>query len=82
MCAITADCVKRSANAHLASRQQRPIEEATTPVARRAEAYAEGTSRRSGRAETEAIPFFERAIALDRRFALPNDAVEPVRGPG
>jgi eukaryotic-like serine/threonine-protein kinase len=46
------------------------IEEATTPSLDALKAYTEATTRRAAGRETEAIPFFERAIALDARFAL------------
>jgi serine/threonine protein kinase/Tfp pilus assembly protein PilF len=46
------------------------IEEATTPSLDALKAYTEATTRRASGRETEAIPFFERAIALDPRFAL------------
>jgi tetratricopeptide (TPR) repeat protein len=47
-----------------------PIEEVTTPSLDALKAYTEGAARRASGREIEAIPFFERAIALDQRFAL------------
>ena len=54
----------------IAARYNVTIEEATTPSLDALKAYTEGTTRRASGRETEAIPFFERAIALDPRFAL------------
>ena len=43
-------------------------------------AYTEGTQRRAAGRETEAIPFFERAIALDSRFALAYTTLSSLYG--
>jgi tetratricopeptide (TPR) repeat protein len=43
-------------------------------------AYTEGTTRRATGRETEAIPFFERAIALDPRFALAYTTLSTLYG--
>jgi eukaryotic-like serine/threonine-protein kinase len=56
------------------------IEEATTPSLDALKAYTEGTTRRAGGRETEAIPFFERAIALDPRFALAYTTLSTLYG--
>ncbi len=56
------------------------IEEATTPSLDALKAYTEGTTRRATGRETEAIPFFERAIALDPRFALAYTTLSTLYG--
>ena len=56
------------------------IEEATTPSLDALKAYTEGTTRRASGQETEAIPFFERAIALDPRFALAYTTLSTLYG--
>ena len=56
------------------------IEEATTPSLDALKAYTEGTTRRATGRETEAIPFFERAIALDSRFALAYTTLSTLYG--
>jgi serine/threonine protein kinase/Flp pilus assembly protein TadD len=56
------------------------IEEATTPSLDALKAYTEGTTRRASGRETEAIPFFERAIALDPRFALAYTTLSTLYG--
>jgi tetratricopeptide (TPR) repeat protein len=43
-------------------------------------AYTEGTQRRAAGRETDAIPFFERAIALDPRFALAYTTLSTLYG--
>ena len=62
------------------ARHNVPIEEATTPSLDALKAYAEGTQRRAAGRETDGIPFFERAIALDSRFALAYTTLSSVYG--
>jgi eukaryotic-like serine/threonine-protein kinase len=62
------------------ARHNVPIEEATTPSLDALKAYTEGTMRRAAGRETEAIPFFERAIALDTRFALAYTTLSSLYG--
>ena len=57
-----------------------PIEEATTPSMDALKAYTEGIQRRAAGRETDAIPFFERAIALDSRFALAYTTLSSLYG--
>jgi tetratricopeptide (TPR) repeat protein len=57
-----------------------PIEEATTPSLDALKAYTEGAARRAAGRELEAIPFFERAISLDRRFALAYTTLSTLYG--
>jgi tetratricopeptide (TPR) repeat protein len=56
------------------------IEEATTPSLDALKAYTEATTRRASGRETEAVPFFERAIALDPRFALAYTTLSTLYG--
>jgi serine/threonine protein kinase/tetratricopeptide (TPR) repeat protein len=62
------------------ARHNVPIEEATTPSMDALKAYTEGTQRRAAGRETDAIPFFERAIALDPRFALAYTTLSTLYG--
>jgi serine/threonine protein kinase/tetratricopeptide (TPR) repeat protein len=62
------------------ARHNVPIEEATTPSMDALKAYTEGTQRRAAGRETDAIPFFERAIALDPRFALAYTTLSSLYG--
>jgi serine/threonine protein kinase/tetratricopeptide (TPR) repeat protein len=62
------------------ARHNVPIEEATTPSMDALKAYTEGTQRRAAGRETEAIPFLERAIALDPRFALAYTTLSTLYG--
>ena len=62
------------------ARHNVPIEEATTPSLDALKAYTEGTTRRAAGRETEAIPFFERAISLDPRFALAYTTLSSLYG--
>jgi serine/threonine protein kinase/tetratricopeptide (TPR) repeat protein len=62
------------------ARHNVPIEEATTPSMDALKAYTEGTQRRAAGRETDAIPFFERAIALDKRFALAYTTLSSLYG--
>jgi serine/threonine protein kinase/tetratricopeptide (TPR) repeat protein len=62
------------------ARHNVPIEEATTPSMDALKAYTEGIQRRAAGRETEAIPFFERAIALDPRFALAYTTLSSLYG--
>ena len=57
-----------------------PIEEATTPSLDALKAYTEAAARRAAGAELDAIPFLERAIALDRRFALAHTTLSTLYG--
>jgi eukaryotic-like serine/threonine-protein kinase len=56
------------------------IEEATTPSLDALKAFTEGTTRRAAGDEIGAIPFFERAIALDGRFALAHATLSTLYG--
>jgi tetratricopeptide (TPR) repeat protein len=81
MGAITADLREALGESRTSlARHNVPIEEATTPSLDALKAYAEGTSRRAAGRETEAIPFFERAIALDPRFALAYTTLSSLYG--
>jgi eukaryotic-like serine/threonine-protein kinase len=62
------------------ARHNVPIEEATTPSLDALKAYTEGAARRAAGRELEAIPFFERAINLDRRFALAYTTLSALYG--
>ena len=62
------------------ARHNVPIEEATTPSMDALKAYTEGIQRRAAGRETDAIPFFERAIALDARFALAYTTLSSLYG--
>jgi eukaryotic-like serine/threonine-protein kinase len=62
------------------ARHNVPIEEATTPSLDALKAYTEGAARRATGAELEAIPFLERAIALDPRFALAHTTLSTLYG--
>ncbi len=62
------------------ARHNVPIEEATTPSMDALKAYTEGIQRRAAGRETDAIPFFERAIALDPRFALAYTTLSSLYG--
>jgi serine/threonine protein kinase/tetratricopeptide (TPR) repeat protein len=56
------------------------IEEATTPSLEALKAYTEGTARRAAGEELDAIPFLERAITLDPRFALAHATLSTLYG--
>ncbi|CAN5644959.1 hypothetical protein BH24ACI4_BH24ACI4_03810 [soil metagenome] len=62
------------------ARHNVPIEEATTPSLEALKAYTEGASRRAAGAEIDSLPFFERAIALDARFALAYTTLSTIYG--
>ena len=62
------------------ARHNVPIEEATTPSLDALKAFTEGTTRRATGREIESIPFFERAISLDKRFALAYTTLSSVYG--
>lgn len=62
------------------ARHNVPIEEATTPSLEALKAYTEGAARRAAGADLDAIPFFERAIALDPRFALAQTTLSAIYG--
>ncbi|HEU4701143.1 MAG TPA: protein kinase, partial [Conexibacter sp.] len=62
------------------ARHNVPIEEATTPSLEALKAYTEGTARRAAGAELDAVPFLERAIALDSRFALAHTTLSALYG--
>ncbi len=62
------------------ARHNVPIEEATTPSLDALKAYTEGAARRAAGNELEAIPFFERAIQLDSRFALAYTTLSTLYG--
>ena len=56
------------------------IEEATTPSLEALKAYTVGVSRRASGDELASIPFFERAIEFDDRFALAYTTLSSVYG--
>ena len=62
------------------ARHNVPIEEATTPSLDALKAYTEGAARRASGAELDAIPFLERAIQLDPRFALAHTTLSTLYG--
>jgi eukaryotic-like serine/threonine-protein kinase len=62
------------------ARHNVPIEEATTPSLDALKAYTEGVARRAAGSELEAVPFFERAISLDPRFALAYTTLSSLYG--
>jgi eukaryotic-like serine/threonine-protein kinase len=57
-----------------------PIEDATTPSIEALKAYTEGVARRAEGMELDAIPFFERAIAIDPQFALAYTTLSSLYG--
>jgi tetratricopeptide (TPR) repeat protein len=57
-----------------------PIEQATTPSLDALKAYTLGIQQRSRGAEIESIPFFQRAIELDRGFASAYTMLSTVYG--
>jgi tetratricopeptide (TPR) repeat protein len=57
-----------------------PIEQATTPSLEALRAYTLGVARRRQGAEVESIPFFERALELDGRFAAAATTLSTVYG--
>jgi tetratricopeptide (TPR) repeat protein len=62
------------------ARHNVPIEEATTPSLDALKAYTEGAAKRASGSEIDAIPFFERAISLDARFALAYTTLSSLYG--
>jgi tetratricopeptide (TPR) repeat protein len=62
------------------ARHNVPIEEATTPSLDALKAYTQAAARRAAGAEMEAVPFLERAIALDPRFALAHTTLSTLYG--
>jgi eukaryotic-like serine/threonine-protein kinase len=50
-----------------------PLEQATTPSLEALQAYSLGVKARSQKGDTQAIPFFQRAISLDPNFAMAHD---------
>ena len=62
------------------ARHNVPIEEASTPSLDALKAYTEAAARRASGAEMEAIPFLERAIGLDKRFALAYTTLSTIYG--
>lgn len=56
------------------------IEEATTPSLEALKAYTEAGRRRAAGAEMDAVPFLERAIALDPGFALAYTTLSTLYG--
>ncbi len=62
------------------ARHNVPIEEATTPSLDALKAYAEGVAKRAAGSELDSIPFFERAISLDSRFALAYTTLSSLYG--
>jgi serine/threonine protein kinase/Flp pilus assembly protein TadD len=81
MGAITADLRQALGESRSSlARHNVPIEEATTPSLDALKAYTEGTTRRAAGRETDAIPFFERAISLDPRFALAYTTLSSLYG--
>ncbi len=47
-----------------------PIQEATTPSLEALKAFTAGIEKRAAGSELQSIPFFERAMELDPKFAL------------
>ena len=79
--AITADLREALGESRTSlARHNVTIEEATTPSLDALKAYTEGTTRRAAGREPEAIPFFERAIALDPQFALAYTTLSSLYG--
>ena len=62
------------------ARHNVPIEEATTPSLDALKAYTEGVAKRAAGSEIDSIPFFERAISLDPRFALAYTTLSSLYG--
>ena len=62
------------------ARHNVPIEEATTPSLDALKAYTEGAAKSAAGSEIDAIPFFERAIALDPQFALAYTTLSSLYG--
>jgi len=56
------------------------IEEATTPSLEALKAYTVGVSRRASGEELTSIPYFERAIELDDKFALAYTTLSSIYG--
>jgi eukaryotic-like serine/threonine-protein kinase len=56
------------------------IEDATTPSFEALKAYTEGVARRAAGLEFEAIPFLERAVAIDPQFALAQTTLSSLYG--
>jgi eukaryotic-like serine/threonine-protein kinase len=52
-----------------------PLEQATTPSLDALKAYTQGNLVRDKKGDAAAVPFFQRAIELDPRFALAYDAL-------
>jgi eukaryotic-like serine/threonine-protein kinase len=57
-----------------------PIQEATTPSLEALKAFTAGVDRRAAGGEIESIPYFERAIQLDRNFALAYTTLSSIYG--
>ena len=57
-----------------------PIQEATTPSLDALKAFTAGVEKRAAGSEIESIPFFERAISLDRNFALAYTTLSSIYG--
>ena len=57
-----------------------PIQEATTPSLDALKAFTAGVEKRAAGSEIESIPFFERAIGLDRNFALAYTTLSSIYG--
>jgi tetratricopeptide (TPR) repeat protein len=57
-----------------------PIQEATTGSLEALKAYTAGVERRAAGAEIESIRFFERAVDLDRNFALAYTVLSSIYG--
>jgi tetratricopeptide (TPR) repeat protein len=51
-------------------RYDTPLEQATTPSLAALEAYSEALKAKRSRGDSEALPWFKRAVALDRDFAM------------
>ena len=62
------------------ARHNVPIEEATTPSLEALKAYTEAVARRAAGAELEAVTLLERAITLDRDFALAYTTLSSIFG--
>jgi tetratricopeptide (TPR) repeat protein len=62
------------------ARHNVPIHEATTPSLDALKAFAAGIEKRASGSEIESIPFFERAISLDPKFALAYTTLSSIYG--
>lgn len=57
-----------------------PVEQATTPTLEALKAYSLGLQQRARGTEVESIPFFQRALEIDPKFALAHTILSNVYG--